>query len=61
MLSDFSSKARMFEKDVSTYSFFTSTKTKLNLALMRLVDEHKLSFAFPSTSIYIEKNTDSNS
>lgn len=37
------------------FAYFTATKTRVNLALMKVVEAHGLSFAFPSTSVYIEK------
>ncbi len=38
------------------YNNFVATKCRVNLAIMRLIAAHNLSFAFPSTSIYIESD-----
>ncbi len=35
------------------------TVRNVNLAIMRLVEKHGLSFAFPSVSLYVEKNSNS--
>lgn len=37
-------------------AFYKDVNTRVNLLVMRIVAECKMSFAFPSTSIYIEKN-----
>ncbi|MBQ6534929.1 MAG: mechanosensitive ion channel family protein [Opitutales bacterium] len=37
------------------YGFFASTKKSVNLEIMKLARKNGLSFAFPSTSLYIEK------
>jgi len=37
------------------YGFFASTKKSVNLEIMKLARKNGLSFAFPSTSVYIEK------
>ncbi|MBO7521123.1 MAG: mechanosensitive ion channel family protein [Opitutales bacterium] len=37
------------------YASHTETRTRANLAIMRLAKDCGLSFAFPSTSVYIEK------
>lgn len=37
-------------------AFYMATRRKVNLAIMRIVEKHRLSFAFPSTSLYIESD-----
>lgn len=37
-------------------AFYMATRRKVNLAIMRIVEKHGLSFAFPSTSLYIESD-----
>jgi len=39
----------------TSLGYYNNTKQNVNLAIMRLVEAHGLSFAFPSTSVYIEK------
>lgn len=37
-------------------AFYMATRRRVNLAIMRIVEKHGLSFAFPSTSLYIESD-----
>lgn len=40
------------------FAYFSATKRRVNLAIMRVVDKNGLSFAFPSTSVYIESGAE---
>ena len=39
-------------------AYFNATKRRANLVIMRIVDKNGLSFAFPSTSVYIESGAE---
>ena len=48
-----------YTKEIA-YGYYAATNRRVNLEIMRIVAEHGLSFAFPSTSVYVEslpKNT----
>ena len=47
----------VFYTEKIDYANYIDTRTRANLAIMRLAKSCGLSFAFPSTSVYIEKNS----
>ena len=45
----------VYYTEQTSYAFYTTTKRKVNLEIMRIAQENNLSFAFPSVSVYTEK------
>ncbi|MBF26136.1 MAG: mechanosensitive ion channel protein MscS [Flavobacteriales bacterium] len=47
----------VFFVNSSNWDDFINTKEDINFKIMDIIEKHNCSFAFPSTSIYIEKNS----
>jgi len=47
----------LFFVDTMDWGVYLETKQEINFKIMEIVKKHKADFAFPSTSVYIEKQT----